>query len=364
VVDAKDSAMENTRHAGEKVKHGFEEAYESTASNLKSAKEKVQHHATSTYDQASAKAAETGEYVKGKIWGHTEKPVGFLHFYFPGFHAWLAIFMAIGAQLALGWLWYGMLFRKPFIQALQEDRLTNTGAFLGEGKAFAVKQGMSDKLAQAGNYVKDSAVAGKLTDAAHKFSNSAAGQKLSQTGEFVKEKVAAGTASIQHAATTAKDKAEQTAFQAKDKIAGAAHSAQDAASDKFSQMTSKDTTYSAAATTTTSAPTTATHVDATAGTQTDWAAGPYSVMWGPIASLFTSIIRAFFMFHWLKVLMVHTTSGALAMAFAFFIGSQFLSMHHYVWEGRPLKLLILDHGCELALALTTSFIVYRFGVAK
>jgi len=382
MMDAKDSAYENTRHAGEKVKHGFDDAYDSTASGLKSAKDKVHHQASSAYDQASTKASEASDLMKAKLWHHTEKPVGFLHLYFPGFHAWLAIFTAIGAQLALGWLWYAILFKKPFMRALQEDRL-NLGPV--ESSAWALKPGMGEKFSQAGHYVKDSAVANKLSAAAHQFSNSTAGQRLSQTGEFMKEKVTAGTASIQHAAATMKDKAEATAYQAKEKLTHAAHSAQESAAQtgekiKESAMgqkiaqTAQDVRESDTAQKLSQTANDArekfsgTTADANAGVTTgitqDYSAGPYSVMWGPFASLFTSIIRAFFMFHWMEVLMVHSLFGALAMALAFFIGSQFCSLHHYIWEGRPLKLLTIDHGCELALALTSAFIVYEMGVAK
>jgi ElaB/YqjD/DUF883 family membrane-anchored ribosome-binding protein len=390
IIEAKDSAIENTKlagekvkhkaeeafdstastfkHAGDKVKHAAEDAYDSTTSSIKSAKDKVTDRASSAYDQASAKASDASDYVKGKVWGTPEK--SFFHIYFPGFHAWMGIFTAVIAQMTLGWLWYGMLFRKLFMQALREDRVINVGSY----QTF----GVSDKIHQAGTYVKDSAAAHKLSDAAQKLAHSTAGQKLSQTGEFVKDKVAAGTASIQHAAASVKDKAEATAYQAKEKISGAAHSAQetaaqagerlrestmgqkiaqtsqdvrDTAHDARDRLTGTQGRYDTTATTTT-------YADATTGNHPDFA-GPYSVWWGPVASLFTSFLRSFFMFHWLKVLWVHNYFGAFILATMFFFGSQFCSMHHYVWEGRPLKLLLLDHGCELALNVSTALIVYH-----
>jgi cobalamin biosynthesis Mg chelatase CobN len=244
----------------------------------------------------------------------------------------------------------------------------------------------ADKLSQAGHYVKESAVAGKLSDAAHRLSNSAAGQKISQTGEYVKDKVAAGTASIQHAATTVKDKAEATAIQAKEKATNAAHSAHESAhqaservkdsamGQKISQtaqdVKESETAQKLSQTARDAKDKIAAKVTPDPTLRADVAAkheefrGPYSAMWGPISSLFTGTIRSFFMFHWLKVLLVHSTFGVLAMATAFFIGSQFCSFHHYIWEGRPLKLMLLDQGFELTLSVTTALIVYHFGVAK
>jgi hypothetical protein len=330
--------------------------------------------------------------VKEKLWA--EKPIVFTHPIIPGFRAWLAIFGAIGAQLFLGWAWYNLIFKKPFRQALAEDRAYKF-ATVGEF-------GMTDKLSQAAHSLKDKAASSTM---GQKLSHSTAAQKASQAGEMLKEKVAEGRDKASQTGEMLKEKAAEgrdKLLREKDSKAKWLSATSATATTTPAVMTQQvfssttphvttttvplSTTPAIVAATTTTVTTTTTALpkettdaaeaaflrekekplqtfEPTAGSTGEFIAGPYSAKWGPISSVLVSIIRSFFMFHWLRVLLVNNAFGALAMAFSFFIGSQFCSMHHYIWEGRPLKLLLIDQGAELAMSAATAWIVYEFGIA-
>jgi len=397
----------------EKFKHKAQEAYDSATEGVSHAGEKVKNKAQQAYDTAKEKTEYAGNLVKEKLWA--EKPIVFTHPIIPGFRAWLAIFGAIGAQLLLGWAWYNLIFKKPFRQALAEDRAYKF-ATVGE-------LGMTDKLSQAAHSLKDKAASSTM---GQKLGHSTAAQKASQAGEMLREKIAEGRDKASQAGEMLKEKAAE----GRDKLlrekdskakwssttpATATTAAPVMTQQVFSSSTphvttttvplsSAPTTIAATTTTTTTvaaAPTTvaapatfaATTTTATstalpkettdaaeaaflrekekplltfeptAGSTGEFIAGPYSAIWGPISSVLVSTIRSFFMFHWLRVLLVNSAFGALAMAFYFFFGSQFCSMHHYIWEGRPLKLLLIDQGAELAMSAATAWIVYEFGIA-
>jgi len=365
---AKDSAVESTSQAGEKVKHKAQEAWDSASGSFVSAKEKAEH---------------AGHLMKEKLWS-SEHPIEFTHPIFPGFRAWMAIFGAIGTQLFLGWLWYNFLFKNLFRKALEEDRAFKYAS----GETVKGMPGV-EKLSDAAHSAKDKALASSM------------GQKLKEKVVEGKDKLMQGKEKLKgdsrvhvtaSAGTTAAPVITQHVFSSTSthvttttiplaSTAPIAPSATTATTDIPATTSTTASLPKPAASATSALPKPAAETNDAAeaaflrekekplltfepsAAGGEFIEGPYSAVWGPISSLLVSIMRSFFMFHWLRVLMVHSLSGALAMACFFFIGSQFCSMHHYVWEGRPLKLLFIDQGAELAMSLAAAFVVYEFGIA-
>ena len=88
-------------------------------------------------------------------------------------------------------------------------------------------------------------------------------------------------------------------------------------------------------------------------------AWPYSKKVSMLACVFCKFMKAWFFWHWLRVLHIASLTDAVHLGLCLHFGILFTSFHGDLWAGRSFLHSMMDQGFEIFTTLITTVIMFK-----